>query len=136
MDELKECLAKVLSEKDKMNLKFLFKVSVPEGIEVPKTLEALSEFKLKIYSDYIEKINEGLLAEQEIKSIFNDLLPSALEIEARLMYIKSEIEKQYSKCHMSGSGTTLYVIGKKELILDNIEYVYLNKHLIKNTVND
>ena len=69
-------------------------------------------------------------------SIFNDLLPSALEIEARLMYIKSEIEKQYSKCHMSGSGTTLYVIGEKELILDNIEYVYLNKHLIKNMVND
>ena len=65
---------KVLSEKDKMNLKFLFKVSVPEGIDVPKTLEELSEFKLKIYSDYIEKINEGLLAEQEIKSIFNDLL--------------------------------------------------------------
>ena len=69
-------------------------------------------------------------------SIFNDLLPSALEIEPRLMYIKSEIEKQYSKCHMSGSGTTLYVIGGKELNLDNVEYVYLNKHLIKNAVND
>ena len=52
------------------------------------------------------------------------------------MHIKSEIEKQYSKCHMSGSGTTLYVIGEKELNLDNVEYVYLNKHLIKNAVND
>ena len=52
---------KVLTEKDKMNLKFLFKVSVPEGIEVPKTLEELSEFKLKLYSDYIDKINNNIL---------------------------------------------------------------------------
>ena len=65
---------KVLTEKDKMNLKFLFKVSVPEGIEVPKTLEELSEFKLKLYSDYIDKINNSLLGEQELKNIFNDLL--------------------------------------------------------------
>lgn len=64
----------ILSEKDKMNLKFLFNVSIPDGIESPKTFEELSDFKLKIYSDYIEKINSGLLEDKEIKKIFNDLL--------------------------------------------------------------
>lgn len=63
-----------LDEKNKMDLKFLFSVNVTDGMEVPKTMEELSGFKIKLYSNYIEKINNSLLDEQEIKNIFNSLL--------------------------------------------------------------
>lgn len=63
-----------LDEKNKMDLKFLFSVNVTNGMEVPKTMEELSDFKMNLYSIYIEKINNSLLDEKEIKNIFNSLL--------------------------------------------------------------
>lgn len=63
-----------LSEKDKLDLRFLFRVSVPEGIEVPKNLSELSSFKSRLYSGYIERINDDNLDEASLKEIFNDVL--------------------------------------------------------------
>ncbi len=74
------------------------------------------------------------------ENIFNDLLVSALDLEPELAQIKNLIERSGFRCHMSGSGTTLYLIYNKKLTeslkIDEIEYVYLSKHLIKNALND
>ena len=63
-----------LSEKDKLDLRFLFGVSVPEGVDVPKNLSELSAFKSKLYSGYIKMINDDDLDEDFLKQIFNDLI--------------------------------------------------------------
>ena len=64
----------ILSKQDELNIKFLFNVKNVEGIEVPKTLEELSEFKIKLYEGYINKIRNNNLSLEEVKQIFNDLL--------------------------------------------------------------
>ena len=63
-----------LSKEDKLNIKFLFNIKDTNSIEVPKTLEELSEFKLKIYKDYIEKIKKDDLSLNDMKCIFNNLI--------------------------------------------------------------
>lgn len=73
-------------------------------------------------------------------SIYNDLLDSAIELEPRLINYINELSNQNYKCHMSGSGTTLYVILHKSMDsepnISNFEYVYAGKHVIKNIVSD
>lgn len=63
-----------LSREDILNINFLFNSQVLEGVEVPKTLEELSQYKKKLYEGYLEKITSEDLSLEEIKKIFNDSL--------------------------------------------------------------
>lgn len=64
----------VLNKNDEHNIKFLFNIGNVEGIEVPKNLEELSEFKVKLYNQYLEKIRNEELDISDAKKIFNDLI--------------------------------------------------------------
>lgn len=63
-----------LSREDILNINFLFNSQVLEGVEVPKTLEELSQYKKKLYEGYLEKITSEDLSLEELKKIFNDSL--------------------------------------------------------------
>lgn len=65
---------KILSREDCLNLDFLSRVEVVDGIEVPKTLEELSNYKKLIYEDVLKKINSSELDLVGLKKIFNDLV--------------------------------------------------------------
>ena len=122
-----------------LDFDFSFNVLLIKPLFGLLTKDVFANIKIKGKNDGINlllhalKINDLNLLNE---CIFNDLLDGALVVEPQLMYIKQEIEKQYSKCHMSGSGTTLYVITDKEVDISNIEYGYLGKHLVKSRVND
>ena len=78
--------------------------------------------------------------------ISNDLYFRAIEVEPKLKNIVDILRKENVDIHMSGSGSSLFVFNnskikcakclEKHLIKNDIEYVYLGKHKIKNTVND
>lgn len=80
------------------------------------------------------------------KLISNDLYFRAIEVEPKLKNIVDVLKKENIDIHMSGSGSSLFVFNnltikcdkclEKHLIKNDIEYVYLKKHKIKNTVND
>ena len=63
-----------LRDEDILNIKFLFSIKEVEGIEVPKTLNELSEYKKKIYENIVSRINSGEMSEEELKKVFNDLV--------------------------------------------------------------
>ena len=66
---------KELSKEDKLNISFLFNISnITTSVELPKTLEELSEFKSKIYEEYINKITDSSTTHEELRDIFNSLL--------------------------------------------------------------
>ena len=66
---------KELSKEDKLNISFLFNINnVTPTIELPKTLEELSEFKSKIYEEYINIITNPTTTHEELRDIFNNLL--------------------------------------------------------------
>ena len=66
---------KELSKEDKLNISFLFNISnITTSVELPKTLEELSEFKSKIYEEYINKITDSSTTHEELRDIFNNLL--------------------------------------------------------------
>lgn len=68
------------------------------------------------------------------KNIHNDLLQPAISIEPRLKELIEKVELSGHKCFMSGSGSTLFVIGKLEKI--DCECGFFEKHIVKNIVND
>ena len=80
------------------------------------------------------------------KLISNDLYFRAIEVEPKLKNIVEVLKKENIDIHMSGSGSSLFVLNdlmikcdkclEKHLVKNDIEYVYLKKHKIKNTVND
>ena len=49
----------ILSREDCLNLEFLARVELVDGVEVPKTLEELSNYRKLIYEDVLNKINSG-----------------------------------------------------------------------------
>lgn len=63
-----------LNKNDKLNLSFLFNITNIDNIDVPKSLEELSSFKLKLYKDYITRIKNKAFSINGLKNIFNDLL--------------------------------------------------------------
>lgn len=64
-----------LSKEDKLNISFLFNINnITTSVELPKTLEELSEFKSKIYEEYINKITDSSTTHEELRNIFNSLL--------------------------------------------------------------
>ena len=66
---------KELSKEDKLNISFLFNINnITTTIELPKTLEELSEFKSKIYEEYINIITDPTTNHEELRDIFNNLL--------------------------------------------------------------
>lgn len=74
------------------------------------------------------------------ENIYNDLLKPALILEPRLQSIISRFNDKNIRCHMSGSGTTLYLINHnnsvEQLNFNECEYAYVKHHLIKNAVCD
>ena len=64
----------ILSREDCLNLEFLARVELVDGVEVPKTLEELSNYRKLIYEDVLNKINSGSLELDDLKKIFNDLV--------------------------------------------------------------
>ena len=64
----------VLSNFDKLNIEFLFNITEVDGLDVPKSLEELAEYKKKLYEDIVLKINSGDISDRELKQIFNDLV--------------------------------------------------------------
>lgn len=98
---------------------------------IKKSNHVLNNIKLALKTGDYELLDNN---------IFNDLLEPALKIEPQLQDVMNKIKKHNVKCHMSGSGSTLYVICNKKVMLDfgkdEIEYVYLKKHLVKSKVND
>ena len=122
-----------------LDFDFSFNVLLIKPLFGLLTKDVFANIKIKGKNDKILLLLKALETndlELLDENIFNDLLAGALAVEPKLMYIKSEIEKYYSKCHMSGSGTTLYVITDNKVEISNIEYGYLGKHLVKSSVND
>lgn len=74
------------------------------------------------------------------KLLYNDLFSAAIKIKPQLKDIVDNLAKANITAHMSGSGSTIFVLEdkclKKHLEENNIEYVYLGKHTIKNALND
>ena len=80
------------------------------------------------------------------KLISNDLFIPATIVNSKIKDIISALEKNNIKGHMSGSGSTIYIINNlfsnyndilKAILRENkIEYAYLKEHLIKSAVND
>lgn len=99
---------------------------------------------LKIKTNQLDLTAQVLkaLEENDIKllndEIFNDLLIPAIEIKPELGNIIKFYNDSNIKVHMSGSGTTLYVIldenTKNTLEEITNEYGYFKKHVIKNNV--
>lgn len=91
--------------------------------ELQNLLEALNE------NNY-EKLNEN---------IFNDLFDSAIFIEPKLLEIKSQLEKFAKNVHMSGSGSTLFIISKDKKQLKKIKKLFKmyfsGIYLLKNSLS-
>lgn len=64
----------ILSKKDEHNIKFLFNIKNVDVASVPKNLDDLDQFKMKLYAEYHNKIRNQELSISEIKNIFNDLI--------------------------------------------------------------
>lgn len=92
--------------------------------------------------DLTENVIESLI-KNDIKmldeNIFNDLLNPAIIVKPELATIINKLKPADVNVHMSGSGSTLYIVSYNEKVIEriknNVEYGYLNKHVIKNNVN-
>lgn len=73
------------------------------------------------------------------ENIFNDLFVSAIQIEPKLLKIKSCLEKYASNVHMSGSGSTLFIISKDKKQLKRIKKAFKmyfsGIYLLKNSLS-
>ena len=71
-----------------------------------------------------------------IEGIYNDLLYPAIKTEPKLQKLFNEIKQSGNSVFMSGSGSTLYIVSEKNIDFTIKETNYLQKHTIKNIVND
>jgi 4-diphosphocytidyl-2-C-methyl-D-erythritol kinase len=84
------------------------------------------------------------LRENNLDEVFdlisNDLYFAASKVNPKIKEIVDILEENKIKSHMSGSGSTLFMLDnlntnyKDVLVNNNVEYVYLGKHLLKTTV--
>jgi 4-diphosphocytidyl-2-C-methyl-D-erythritol kinase len=116
------------------------------GISTKDVFNIHQEFN--VCNKTIEIINN--LKENNLKlldsAISNDLYDAACIVKPKLKEIVDILKDSGINVHMSGSGSTIYLISQPEKdyrkILENIlfeneiEYAYLGKHLIKNVAND
>lgn len=121
-----------------INIPFSFEVTLVKPKFGLLTKEVFSQVILNKEVDLSNvllalKNNDYLLLD---KSIFNDLLIPATKVEPKLKEIISSLNENKVNCHMSGSGSCLYLLTDKELKTFDIESVYYAKHLVKNEVTD
>lgn len=64
----------ILTEEDKLSLRFLFNIKDLNNLEPPKSLKELKDFKTKLYNGYMSEINSSDLGLNETKDIINSLL--------------------------------------------------------------
>ena len=105
------------------------------------TKDVFSHLRVKGIETNQLEIVLSMLRNHEYKNLndylFNDLTEPAMILEPELKRIFETLLSNGVVSHMSGSGSTLYVV-EKDIDLSNtdFEYVYFKKHLIKNSVND
>lgn len=70
--------------------------------------------------------------------IFNELMPSAFKLSPELASLSNELSSNY-KVHMSGSGSTLFLINDNSKALINLKNkykdIFIEKHCVRNTLS-
>ena len=102
-----------------------------------KTLIQTNEILFSLKNNNIDKLDNF---------ISNDLYEPASLVNNKIEKIVKILNENHLNAHMSGSGSTVFIIEPtsqnyeetltKVLEKNKIEYVYLNKHLVKNAVKD
>lgn len=77
--------------------------------------------------------NDYLILE---KGIYNDLLKPAISLEPKLKNMIELLKQSGREVFMSGSGSTLYIISHENMDFKFKENIYVQKHIIKNSVSD
>ena len=63
-----------LSEDDKVNIAFLFSIKKSKRMVYPTKIEDVAGFKLKLYKEYVDCIEDKYASLDELQKIFNDVL--------------------------------------------------------------
>lgn len=100
------------------------------GVKNSKHSNELANLLLALSENDYNKLNQN---------IFNDLFIPATEIEPKLLNIKKGLEKYNSNVHMSGSGSTLFIISKDKKELKKIKKAFkmyfCGIYLLKNSLS-